>query len=420
MDLLVPDWFRRRSALLVQDPVLGRYGAVLAGLQLLTLAWLLQRHAWQAIARGSEVICWPMLPGCGDLRVLSPWQVAVWLGAISLCALGAGALFLRKHAAAPLLLLVAEVLLLALLAQDLRLRRNQHYLLAFTTLAYLFVPDTLRALRGLLVLFYFWAGTLKLNEEWLSGAALYGPVPFTGLLLRAGCAWVVVLELVLVWGCLSRRRSIFWVTLLQLALFEVASVPIVGLFYPLLMAGLLTLFWLSRPAPEALRAAPSAESRVDRSLPWMAQGLAALKKVGAGAWALWLFFSLLQAVPRLFPGDTAITGEGRLFALHMFDAKVECVSQATLRNGAQAVQVFDLSQGLAVRIACDPLVARARALALCRRIDSTDGGLRLDLSLRSKRSSAAALREVVAIDDFCRHVPAYRWWRHNDWIAAGE
>lgn len=139
---------------------------------------------------------------------------------------------------------------------------------------------------------------------------------------------MVVLELVLVWGCLSRRRSIFWVTLLQLALFEVASVPIVGLFYPLLMAGLLTLFWLSRPGPEALRAAPSAESRVDRSLLWVGPGLAALKKAGAGAWALWLFFSLLQAVPRLFPGDTAITGEGRLFALHLFDAKVECVSRS--------------------------------------------------------------------------------------------
>jgi hypothetical protein len=416
MHLAVPPWLRRRSALLARDPVLGRYGAVLAALQLLTLAWLVQRHAWQALALGSEVICWPMLPGCGALRVLLPWQVGVWLGAIGLCAAGSFALFLRRHAAAPLFLLAGEVLLLALLAQDLRLRRNQHYLLAFTTLAYLFVPGTLRALRGLLVLFYFWAGTLKLNEEWLSGAALYGPVPFTGLVLRAGCAWVVVLELVLVWGLLSQRRWLFWVTLLQLALFEVASAPIVGFFYPLLMAGLLTLFWLSRPGREAPQDAPGAEGR--GAGPGL--DLVAPRTVPAGAWALWLAFSLLQAVPRLFPGDTAITGEGRLFALHMFDAKVECASRATLRNGGQAVQVFDLSQGLAVRVACDPLVARARALSLCGRIARMGGeGLRLDLSLRSKRSSEPALREVVAIDDFCRHVPAYRWWRHNDWIAAG-
>jgi hypothetical protein len=400
----VPDWPRQRSARLATDPVLSRYGAVLAALQVLTLAWLLQRHAWQAVARGSEVICWPMLPGCGAWRVLAPWQVGIWLGLIGLCALGSAALFLRRHAAAPLLLLLGEVLLLALLAQDLRLRRNQHYMLAFTTLAYLFVPDPLRALRGLLALFYFWAGTLKLNQEWLSGAALYGPVPFQGWLLRAGCAWVVLLELVLVWGLFSRRRWLFRATLAQVALFEVASAPIVGFFYPLLMAGLLTLFLLAPPFR-------------DEGAAGSGPGLGALRTAGAGAWALWLAFSLLQAVPRLFPGDTAITGEGRLFALHMFDAKVECASQATLRNGAQTVQVFDLASGLAVRVACDPLVARARALSLCGRIAGE--GLRLDLSLRSKRSSEPALRPVVAIDDFCRHVPVYRWWRHNDWIAAG-
>ena len=54
----MPDWFRQRSARLVRDPVLGRYGAVLAGLQLLTLAWLLQRHAWQALARGVPAYQW--------------------------------------------------------------------------------------------------------------------------------------------------------------------------------------------------------------------------------------------------------------------------------------------------------------------------------------------------------------------------
>ena len=43
---------------------------------------------------------------------------------------------------------------------------------------YLLIPGKRDAVRLLLVLFYFWAGTLKVNWEWISGAALYRPLWF--------------------------------------------------------------------------------------------------------------------------------------------------------------------------------------------------------------------------------------------------
>ena len=68
------------------------------------------------------------------------------------------------------------------------------------------------------VLFYFWAGIIKLNPEWISGAALYGEslLLIPDSLIPAACIYVVVLELLLIFGLLSNRASWFWATLAQL------------------------------------------------------------------------------------------------------------------------------------------------------------------------------------------------------------
>jgi hypothetical protein len=79
------------------------------------------------------------------------------------------------------------------------------------TFAFLVVPGKRDALRALITLCYFWAGTLKLNWEWVSGAGLYRPMwPFIGAGVVAACAYVIVLELVVSWGLLARRAWIFW------------------------------------------------------------------------------------------------------------------------------------------------------------------------------------------------------------------
>src|SRR5207249_1969742 len=62
-------------------------------------------------------------------------------------------------------LVLVNALKLAIMLLDYRLRMNQHYMGFFATFAYLFVPAKRDALRVLVTLFYFWAGTLKLNWE---------------------------------------------------------------------------------------------------------------------------------------------------------------------------------------------------------------------------------------------------------------
>ena len=59
----------------------------------------------------------------------------------------------------------------------------------WVTGVFLAVPGKREALRLLLVLFYVWAGTLKLNWEWISGAGLYRPLWLIhGRAVIAACA----------------------------------------------------------------------------------------------------------------------------------------------------------------------------------------------------------------------------------------
>jgi hypothetical protein len=180
------------------------------------------------------------------------------------------------------------------------------------------------------------------------------------------------------------------------------SWPIVGFFYPTLMFALLAIFPLSRlTTPEPDR--PSL-IRIE---------------TGREVWstyALLTGFSLLQLVPYAFPGDSAITGEGRLFALHMFDARVVCESYLTLHDARGAVRRVDLTVGGAARIRCDPIVSFNIARAICRQRAARGRWTEVDLSLRSRRTTEVALRSVVEIAGFCKENPTYDLWRTNPWI----
>src|SRR5262249_31602660 len=172
---------------------------------------------------------------------------------------------------------------------DYRLRMNQHYMGFFATFAYLVVPGKRDALRVLVTLFYFWAGTLKLNWEWISGAGLYRPMwPFSGMGVVLACLYVIVLELGVAWGLLSKRAWIFWSAFAQFLVFHALSWQVVGFFYPLLMFAILATFPLSRLIEPG-----------DRP-----EGLLAALARGHAAWstyALAALFSLLQLVPYAFP-----------------------------------------------------------------------------------------------------------------------
>ena len=255
------------------DPALRFYGVALVATHLLTAYWLFHHDLASMVAFGQDAYCWPLVPDCDALRVLSAGQLRVAFGVYAALALASALAFLRPgttvygYAG----LVVLTLFKLAVIALDFRLRRNQHYMAFAASAAFLFVPNRRATLQLLLVLFYFWAGTLKLNWEWLSGAALYRPLwLFTGRGVIVACAYVIVLELVIVWGLLARDRRIFWSSLAQVAVFHAFSWAVVGFFYPLLMAGLLAIYPLARliPLPGGRRdlALPALRARRRRGL----------------------------------------------------------------------------------------------------------------------------------------------------------
>jgi len=391
------------------DDALRWYGVAMAFLHVVTYLYWVDERIAAVVSAQAEPICWPLVPECETIRVLSAGGVALLLRAYFAAAVGTGVLFAFRRLVpwAYASLVLVNALKLAVMLLDYRLRMNQHYMGFFATFAYLLVPGKRDALRVLVTLFYFWAGMLKLNWEWISGAGLYRPMwPFSGAGVVLACLYVIVLELGVAWGLLARRAWIFWAAFGQFLVFHALSWQVVGFFYPLLMFAILTIFPLSRLV--APRDPP--------------EGLLAALCRGRGArpvYALAAFFSVLQLVPYAFPGDRALTGQGRLYALHMFDARATCVGWADLHNADGTTTRRDLKLPLDTRIACDPIVFFNRARNLCRQRDA--GRLAfgdLDLFLAARRSSDTQMTRVIDTKGFCARQERYDPFRPNAWILT--
>ena len=404
-------WPWRNVAEIEADAALQAYGAFLAVTHVLTaMLWARVQPLTAVLDPATFPICWPFFEDCWAWRILGRSALIAVLGVyagLAVATFVAFTLGAPATAAAWSALLLTSTLKLAILVQDYRFRLNQHYMALWMMVVFLFVPHKRRVLPVLLVAFYVAAGLLKLNADWLSGAALLGSRPYfvpKGLVPLA-CAYVVVLQLGVAPFLLAERAWLFWPAFAQIVAFHVASWGVVGFFYPTLMLALLTIFPLARfiPPPHGegdARLVPLLRGREVRS-----------------AYAVLGVFAALQALPLLYPGDPAVTGEGRLFALHMFDAPIECRGTATLHRTGGTEQV-ELSTVVPARIRCDPIVYWNLANGLCRRNAASPDFQDLDLELRSKRPRDEALRPVVAVESFCRTRPGYDLWRHNAWIGA--
>ncbi|MFN2375772.1 MAG: hypothetical protein ABR538_04495 [Candidatus Binatia bacterium] len=402
------NWLRRQIDEIAADPILRFYGVALAVQNVVTVAyWTLRRDLAVRIGEGSFPMCWPFWEDCHLWRVLTREQVSAILGIYLILSMAAGVAFLfrRRVAWGYGLLLAVYLLRMALVAQDFTLRLNQHYMAIWVGAAFLLWPRKRALIPALLVSFYFWAGALKLDTEWLTGAALYNSdkLWMPAALVPASCVYVVVLEMLLVFGLYSRRAWLWGATLAQLVVFHVWSWPIVGFYYPLLMFALLSIFPMIRltaPAGQQLSAADLC--RPGTRLP-------ALTLLGG--------FALCQLLPFAFPGDSAITGQGRLFALNMFDALVVCEGTTTEhRTDGTARTTRVPNKTYAKRIACDPIFHFNYARHQCRRLAARGKGGDIDLKLRSRRTSEPELRDVIDIRGFCSTPITYDMWRANTWI----
>jgi hypothetical protein len=406
--LAFPRWIQAQVGEIATDPALRAYGVLLALAHTLCFAhWSLQWDLDQVIGRDALAICWPFFEACGRFRVLDASGVDALLYGYAALSLATALLFAlgpRRSGCAWAALLLLELLKAAVVFQDFRLRLNQHYMHGMASLAFLFVPRKREVVRVLVALFYFWAGALKLNREWLSGAALYNADAFwiQGALLPWACAYVIVLEMGVVFGLFARRSIVFWGSLAQFALFHVFSWPVVGFYYPILMFLLLALYPLCRFLPAERPDAGLADlvrGRMQRPTAWVVAG-----------------FSALQLAPMAIPGDSALTGEGRIFAVHMFDARLECDADYAISSLDGSVRHLVPSAAYAPRIRCDPLLHWNLARNLCHALTQDPAYARLDLRLASRHSDETGLRRVLDVEDFCRRDLGYRTWWHNDWI----
>lgn len=310
-------------------------------------------------------------------------------------AIGVAGLFLARREGAGrvgLALLVALTLGITLL--DYRLRLNQHLMQTLSVLAFVALPDQRRVGRALVLSYYFWAGTLKLGSDWLTGAALArtGVPGVPEDLLPAACAYVAALELVGVWGLLG-PRWLRWLTLGQLLTFHALSYGVVGAYYPALMICLLAIFPLSDAMPEP---APSPPSRAPL--------------------AVALAFGAAQLLGWAAPGDPALTSQGRVWTLHMFDAHVLCEAEMTVtaHDGATHRVPIPTDRG-PDRMRCDPIVHWGVARHTC----GQEGVREVHLRLRSRRSTQADLLTIIDHPRFCAEKPSFSLWS-NDWILGAQ
>jgi hypothetical protein len=172
----------------------------------------------------------------------------------------------------------------------------------------------------------------------------------------------------------------------------------------MLMFALLAIYPLARLFPDA-------QARRSHLLHRFIRGDAP-----AATYAFVAALCLLQGVPRLFPGDSALTGEGRMFAIHMFDAAIECDPYVMLRRLGGTLERKSIDRALPERIRCDPIVLFNRGRALCRSPERGTEFSDFDLYLNARKASDSALRPIIALQGFCETAPTYDLWRHNWWI----
>src|SRR2546422_3523465 len=402
-------FLRAQIAEIEGDAALRWYGVALAFLHVVTYLYWVDQRVVAFVHAAAEPICWPVAPEGEKLRVLAAAGVALLLRAYFAAAVGAGLLFASRRLVpwAYAGLVLVNLLKLGVMLLDYRLRMNQHYMGFFATFAYLLVPGKRDALRVLVTLFYFWAGTLKLNWEWISGGGLYRPMwPFSGVGVVIACAYVIVLELIVTWGLVAKRAWIFWAAFAQFLLFHALSWQVVGFFYPLLMFAILAIFPLSRLV--APREPP------DGLLVLLWRG-----RARRSVYAIAALFSMLQLVPYGFPGDRTLTGEGRLYGLHMFVPRPTCAGWAELRHADGTTTRRDLKLRLDTRIACDPIVYFNRARNLCRQRDAGLVAFQdLDLFLTARRTSDREMKRAIATTGFGARGDRCDPFRHNGWILT--
>lgn len=371
------------------DRALQLYGAALAMVHVFSALWWVQFESLQYLSQGTGSICWPWFESCYLFRFTSPHVAGLVFSIYVLLALINITLFLKsKIHSAYTMAICLFVFKLLLFAMDFRMRGNHHYMAFIVASFYLFIPQKKQTIPLVVVGFYVAASLLKFNNEWLSGAALStdGKLPFRGKWVEWACAYVIILETLLIWGLLlPRTNKFFWFTFSQVVIFHLFSLPIVNWFYPVIMACLLSIFFLRHE---------------QSSPPKSFLALAALS-----------LFWFTQLAPYGIKGDTALSGDGRFLAFNMMDARSMCRISMIGKRNMDRVEISRPPVRLPVRMWCHSLVFYNWAREICR----SNQWDNIDFIVSSKRSTDFDWKQTMRAVDFCTDSRRYTLLSPQPW-----
>lgn len=339
-------------------------------------------------------MCWQYFQNCGVFHIPAPsFWILYFLLYLALAIFTMTLFYQKKWRQAYLGLLALTLLKAGFLSLDRTFMGNYHFMHLIYSAVFLFFPQKEISLKIVLVWFYVAAGTLKLNFEWLSGAALGKALPF--LLPRTQLwsnAYVVLLELVFIWGLFSKKSWIRWGVFAQLVLFHLISFYWVGFFYPSIMLSLLMIFpftWQERPAFN------------------IQKPLAAL--------ALVVLLSGLHLSALFGDKDPAIFTERRLLSMNMYDARSVCdINMFIHREGELLVYQPDF-KAFGVRVRCDTGLVMNQARNICRERRMDPQFKSMDIFMKSKRLTDTEYQTVYSQKDVCRRLENISYW---DWLRA--
>lgn len=369
--------------LIEHDRALQMFAACLALTLPLTLAFWGSGIFGDSLSQNIRPFCWPGLElSClhHPVRYFSPAARIVFWGILLFFAFSASIKFYYGQVRSGFLFLIIAFALKAFWQSvDYTTMGNYHYM-PYAALIFLMLLKSKRlGLLFLIVSFYWFAGALKLDSEWLNGFALGVQPPWLPKpLFDFSLHYVVFLELVISICLLAKTLWLRTSALVQFLLFHAFSWLYVGFFYPLTMLLLLSLFvWDLK-----YKASPVALAKRDM--------------------VLLALFCMLQLIPRLVGKDPALFTTLRLPALNMFDARSVCESGFYLHFRNETRELIPDYQSMNVRLHCDPILLRSDAQSLCRELQHDVDFKNIDLFLLSRRTRDDHYQTVLLQKNVCK------------------
>ncbi len=391
-------WYRRFFSIqeIEQQPILQwAFGALLLAFFTTFYGWANSTAISHSTAMAGRASCWPYFQHCDRLYFL---EALPYYSQTTLYAFFFGIMLLviyfiwqqqwvYVHMAMMVLYLWKVFVMFAVSAT---LAANYDYFSIVIGTILLFFPYKEVFAKIAFVVLYFFAGTVKIHEGWITASyftTLIGGMPwFNSTFAPFMTNIVIVGEIVGAWFLLSRRPYFQHIALSFFIFFHLYSIILVAYRYPsTAFTILLVLFGpMYRYTPPVFN-----------------------RRAIFG----WLFIILLfffQFLPKMVYGDQKWTLEANQYGLNMFEANHQCRSRIIyeLDNGKQATSTYESTKAWD---RCDPYKVWLTIQRHCDYAGVHTARWTFDHSINGH-----PFYRIVDVPDAC--VLTYKPLSHNSWI----